>query len=219
MQQPEHDQPCTAAVEDGRKRHVTCFGTIHHHHHTRPVEHGEDSHEFLVEKQVREEPRAHVQRVRAAHDQRVVISRQRHRERVDVHHEDAHYSNTAQGVQGNEPLGRRDGACVLPGERFRITHQMLLLYLCFPVNFFLEFLVIRDILSLGKLLKGGDPCLVRLQGYRENRWVLAGLWSNLPQSSDPWLFRYCTHGRPPTGRPFFLHNGQAADRASAACRT
>jgi len=26
---------------------------------------------------------------------------------------------------------------------------------------------------------------VRLQGYRENHWVLFGFWSNLPKSSDP----------------------------------
>ena len=61
---------------------------------------------------------------------------------------------------------------------------------------------------MGKQRKGGDPCLVRLQGYRENRWVLFGLWSNLPKSSDAVIFDIAlTEGRPKGGLSCVKYNG------------
>jgi len=135
VQQAEHHQPGTSAEKDGRESRAARLGAMHHQHQSGPVQHREDAHELLVEEQVREVPHAHVYCVATAHDQRVVIGCQRHRERVDVHDQDAHHGNTAQGVKGKKPLGGSNGAGIRHSERFRITHQVVLLYPGFPAIF------------------------------------------------------------------------------------
>ena len=80
---------------DNNRLFAALLGTIHHHDYPGPVQHREDAHELLVEEQVSKEPRAHIQGIGATHDRRVVIGGERHRERVNVHDEDA---------QGHEKL-------------------------------------------------------------------------------------------------------------------
>jgi hypothetical protein len=68
----------------------------------------------LIEEQVREKPGAHVQGVGAAHNQRVVVRCEWHRERVNVHDENAHDGNATQGIQGTEPLCAVTGPASCP---------------------------------------------------------------------------------------------------------
>ncbi len=77
------------AIVDAAEFRTDSFRPAGHQDDARAEQHREYAQEFLMNKNVCKKPGAKIERVCATHEQWVGVGRERHRERVNVHDQDA----------------------------------------------------------------------------------------------------------------------------------
>ena len=111
MEQPEHHQPeVSIAVQPAylRQRRATRFRTISKQHHTGSKQHREEPHELHVKEDVTESPNPAIDPLLLTEGGRIHVGAERHRKRLDVHHQDAEQGETTQHIDAGDSFSLRN---------------------------------------------------------------------------------------------------------------
>ena len=114
VEQPDDQQPAHAPVVHPAGAAAARLGPPRHQDDARAEQHREDRHELLVGEHSPRQPDVEVRAFEVAVGGGVEVGRLGHRERLDVHDEDAEQGEPAQDVDRDDARGLGDGSGVGP---------------------------------------------------------------------------------------------------------